>query len=113
MVRFIFGCAFVLSLSVLAVPVFYGISGQKNIVTTTADAGTNDSLSFEEIYELASDISAPSAESLNDIIPAAGAESGDVFSSGFQNAENPALADTPVTAITEVETTDIAQENNN
>ncbi len=115
MIRFIFGCAFILSLSFLAIPVYYGISSQKNVVTTTADATNNDSLSFEEIYALASDVATPSAEALNDIATAAGTGSGDTFSSGFQNADNPALADTPVaiSSITEPETAIIGQENTN
>lgn len=101
-VRCIFGCATFLALSILVVPVYYGVSEQKEMMTVAAQAPQNDdSLSFEEIYEIASEGQKEDAISLNDITPAAGDQTEDSFSSGFQNQENPALADERIEAIEE------------
>lgn len=97
MVRFIFGCAFVLALTILATPIYYGVSQEKSLAKTPVTSGdvADVSLTFEEIYEIAGADRNLDPASLNDITPAAGNGAEDKFSSGFQNIENPALADTP------------------
>lgn len=94
MVRFIFGCAFVLGLSILAIPVYYGVAENKAAVTASAE-GTGTALSFEEIYEVASEGQEMDATALNAIETAAGGQKEDAFTTGFTGTEDTALQDTP------------------
>jgi len=102
MVRFIFGCAFVLGLSILAIPVYYGVAENKATVTASAE-DTGTSLSFEEIYEVASEGQEIDASALNAIETAAGEGTKDAFSTGFTGAEDTALQDTPAPIETAIE----------
>jgi len=110
MVRFIFGCAFVLGLSILAIPVYYGVAENKATVTASAE-DTNNTLTFEEIYEVAGDNQAGGQEidpgALNAIEAAAGGQEKDAFTTGFTGVEDTALQDTPapIEAMIEDETT--------
>lgn len=110
MVRFIYLCMGILFLSMVAVPIYFGVSKEhKNIqVSANTPADEQDtSLSFEEIYALADEGQETTPESLGNIAPAAGAETTpDSFSSGFNKREDSALADTPVEIEPEAQTTE-------
>ncbi len=104
-VRCIFGCAVFLLLAIVAVPIYYGVSEQKAMITASTEATqANDSLSFDDIYEIASEGKTMDAEALNEMAPAAGDGQEDGFSSGFQDMEHPALTDEPEEIMTEEET---------
>ena len=92
MVKFITGCIAVVVLSFFAVPVFTGISNERGALLDNAQTASveNDSLSFEEIYEIAAENTNPA--DLNNIAPAAGGNiQTDSFSSGFSKQEDSAL----------------------
>lgn len=103
MTKFIFFCMAIVALSFVAVPVFTGISNERDALLLSEASTTNNdaSLSFEEIYEIAAENSAPndapSASDLNNIMPAAGGNEGDHFLSGFGNTEDSALENAPRT----------------
>ena len=97
MVRFIYICMAIVIVSFIAVPIFSGVSKEHARLqqVATTDTQTDNTLSFKEIYALA-DEAQPNPEALNEIEPVAGADtSQDKFSTGFNNTENPALADMP------------------
>jgi hypothetical protein len=93
MVKFIFFCMAVVVLSFVAVPVFTGISNERDQLLAVNDAPTAEeqSLSFQEIYDIASDTSDLTPDQLNNITPAAGENQPDYFSSGFRGREDSAL----------------------
>lgn len=88
----------VVALSFVAVPVFTGISNEREALLLSEASTTNNDdapLSFEEIYEIAAENNEPSASDLNNIMPAAGGNTRDQFSSGFGNEEDSALENAP------------------
>lgn len=93
MVRFVFGCAFFLGISILAVPIYYGVAQQRATMTASVETQDPDTVSFEEIYEVASEAQTLDASALNNISPAAGPEQPDEFSMGFRKIADPALAE--------------------
>jgi hypothetical protein len=103
MTRFIFFCMAIVALSFFVVPVFTGISKEHGELTTSADLATasNDSLSFEEIYELAGSTDNFDGAALNSITPAAGGYDSDEFSTGFSGTEDSALENSTFTIIKE------------
>jgi hypothetical protein len=97
MVRFIFGCAFFLALSVMAVPIYYGVASNKESLATSANVvEAEGTLTFDEIYDVAADTQEMDPAALNAIVPAAGADETEMFPSGFEKKQDPALADSPV-----------------
>jgi hypothetical protein len=100
MIRFIYACAAIVVLSFLVIPTYYGIAGERESIQETAAVETStqdDSLTFEEIYEIAAEGQSDET-SLNQIAPAAGpGEPGDmaknVFSTGFSRTTYPGLED--------------------
>ncbi len=92
MVKFIFFCMAFIALSFFVVPVFTGISNEREQILAANTPNTNEdqSLSFEEIYEIAAE-GTNNPANLNDIAPAAGNGTQDRFSSGFSNREDSAL----------------------
>lgn len=107
-VRFVFGCAFFLALSIIAIPVFYGVATNKEMVTASVmETQAEESLSFAEIYEIASEGQDIDPAALNAIMPAAGDEEPDGFSFGFANIGDAALADTAKEILTEGENPDL------
>ncbi|MCI5059503.1 MAG: hypothetical protein MRY79_00360 [Alphaproteobacteria bacterium] len=95
MIRFIYGCMAVIILSFVAIPIYHGVSTEKARleVLASVDQEGDDSLSFEEIYEIASE-GGVSPEALNNIEAAAGGDTEpDKFTTGFSGRENSALAD--------------------
>lgn len=106
MTRFIFFCMAIIALSFIAVPIFTGISKERKAMLNSeqANAEQTDTLDFDEIYELTN--AEPSAEDLNQIMPAAGGTAQDEFSSGFSGTVDSALADTAPAPVTETQTTD-------
>lgn len=95
--RFIYACMAVVILSIFAVPVFYGISNEREELmwVSEAQAAEEASLSFEEIYEIAGSGNSSSPESLNTLAPAAGPAAEESFKGGFTQEAPAALADIP------------------
>lgn len=94
MIRLIYFCMAFVALSFIAVPVYYGISAEKEKLADQAEAqevatfDKDNSLSFEEIYALAEETPRNPTD-LNSISTAAGGNNAaNVFSSGF-GAEAP------------------------
>ena len=104
MTRFIFFCMAIIALSFIAVPVFTGISKEHNALTTPTDTVilSDDTLSFEEIYEIAGSNTSFDPASLNNITPAAGGNNNDAFSNGFSGTEDSALENSTHIVIEEV-----------
>ena len=100
MVRFIYLCAGILVVSLFAVPVYFGVSNERETLSLASNDEINqeESLSFQEIYALAEEgQNERGPDSLNNITPAAGTETApDSFSSGFNKKADSALADTTV-----------------
>ncbi len=98
MMRFIYVCMAFLLISFVGMPVYKGVSSEREKLTIVASAESNqdDPLSFSEIYALADESSSDNPAFLNNIMPAAGGDtSSDNFSNGFRGQEDSALADTP------------------
>lgn len=104
MTRFIFFCMAIVALSFVAVPVFTGISKEHNALLASTDSiiPSNDTLSFEDIYEIAGSNEALDPASLNNIAPAAGESNNDAFSNGFGGTEDSALENSAPIIIEEV-----------
>ena len=101
MVRFIFFCMAFVALSFVIVPLVGGISNERQAILASADVNnpepSQDSLSFEEIYQTAAAGEGIDPAQLNEIAPAAGQTDEEiVFSTGFSAEAPTALADTPV-----------------
>ncbi len=96
MIRFIFFCMILIVITFAAVPIFYGVTEQRQKLTQTATIEKNsDELTFDEIYALASEESITNPTALNAIESAAGEIVVlDKFSNGFSGKEDSALADT-------------------
>ena len=99
MTRFIFFCMAFVALSFIAVPVFTGISKERDAILASSKSSipAASPLSFEEIYEIAGADNTGDgfdASAFNDITPAAGGEISDQFSTGFSNREDSALENT-------------------
>jgi hypothetical protein len=100
----------IVALSFFVVPVFTGISKEHTALVASTDATTpsNDTLSFEDIYEIAdSNRESFSPTSLNNISPAAGIGSQDNFSIGFSGTEDSALENTAPIIIEEIAPTEL------
>lgn len=95
MTRFIFFCMAFIALSFVAVPVFTGISNERDAMLNAEETtvSSNDVLSFDALYEIAGADTEITPESLNNITPAAGSAraSHDSFSSGFSGRIDSAL----------------------
>jgi len=109
MMRFIYLCMAVIAFSFVAIPAYNSIAEKRADIgsrdAVIAQEETNQSLSFDEIYEIANEGTtnanidqdmATIAQSLNEIVPAAGAESTvpalpEDFSAEFQPTEHPAF----------------------
>jgi|GEM_PF-6379256 len=102
MLRFIYFCMAIVAFSFLIVPMVSGISNLRDNISEREIAGlqpdtsapSDDTLSFEEVYELAAETQI-TAESLNDIAPAAGDSSmpalPEDFSVQIEPEKHPAL----------------------
>ncbi|MEM6810922.1 MAG: hypothetical protein AAF549_00465 [Pseudomonadota bacterium] len=96
MVRFIGLCFGVVLFSFAIIPVFSGISDEKDRLDAREIAAidSEDELTFEEIYEIASEIDT-SPEALANIAPAAGDEiiedETENFSAALKESNHPAL----------------------
>lgn len=97
MLRFIFYSAVIIALSFSVAPIFFGISKERQKMTQISQNQSGDkTLSFEEIYDLASGGIINDPSQLNNIEPAAGEnniQTSDKFSDGFTQKLDPALSD--------------------
>lgn len=99
--KFIYFCAAVLIFSFTALPIFYGISNERNEILASnieqETTPTDNSISFKEMYAIASKGQGEALDpySLNDITPAAGQDSND-FPSSFSGISDAALTDDPI-----------------
>lgn len=97
MTRIIFFCMAIAALSFVVAPIYNGISDEHTALTQVSSAPMPDenTLSFEEIYEMAEQNNVIDPASLNEITPAAGENTEDQFSSAFSGQEDSALEDQP------------------
>lgn len=97
MTKFIFFCMAIVALSFTAVPVFTGISKEREaiIISAAETEAQNATPSVENLTEVASQDVEFDAAQLNDIAPAAGNNRSDSFSSGFRRIEDSALENAP------------------
>tara|TARA_B100000508_G_C11459576_1_gene278511 strand:+ start:1616 stop:1954 length:339 start_codon:yes stop_codon:yes gene_type:complete len=111
--KFIYLCAAILILSFTVVPMFTGVSNEREQILASNEATQaspeDTSMSFEEMYTIAAQGQGDNfdPESLNAITPAAGADS---FPSGFSGQSDAALTDAPAPIEAMIEPA--AEENN-
>ncbi|NQZ13719.1 MAG: hypothetical protein HRT94_02685 [Alphaproteobacteria bacterium] len=85
--KFIYLCAAIIVLSFTAVPAFYGVSEERDAILASNEQPTQ-----EETIEVATEETFD-ANSLNEIAPAAGAQTDTGFSSGFSGVSDAAMTD--------------------